>query len=218
MASSQRGLHHIGYWTDDLDAAMAQATRLLGVGPFQVLEHVNLGDFRFRGEPATLDHSAAFASWGPVLLELDQVHEVQPAALREALGVRPGTVSHVAWTTGDLGAEREHLTAAGCGLLTTSVGGAVADWFSCALVRAPGGNPPAQCTRPGLLGLRQGRGLTAPTHRNTFLMLITPVAGSVNSTTAFSMAAHTASRPASWAARVPPAELSSPRQASARLS
>ena len=84
-----RGLHHIGYWTDDLDAAMAQATRLLGVGPFQVLEHVGLGDFRFRGEPATLDHSAAFASWGPVLLELDQVHEVRPAALREALGVRP---------------------------------------------------------------------------------------------------------------------------------
>ncbi|MGH3068787.1 MAG: hypothetical protein ACRDND_14530 [Streptosporangiaceae bacterium] len=45
-ASSQRGLHHIGYWTDDLDAAMAQATRLLGVGPFQVLKHADLGDFR----------------------------------------------------------------------------------------------------------------------------------------------------------------------------
>ena len=125
-----RGLHHIGYWTDDLDAAMAQATRLLGVGPFQVLNHVDLGDFRFGGEPATLDHSAAFAAWGPVLLELDQVHEVRPAALREALGVRPGTVSHVAWTTDDLGAERDHMTGAGCGLLTTSAGGAVADWFS----------------------------------------------------------------------------------------
>ena len=136
-AGGQRGLHHIGYWTDDLDAAMAQATRLLGVGPFHVLEHVDLGDFRFRGEPATLDHSAAFASWGPVLLELDLVHEVWPAALREALDVRPGTVSHVAWTTGDLGAEREHLTAAGCGLLTTSVGGAVADWFSAPLFGHP---------------------------------------------------------------------------------
>ena len=49
--AAARGLHHIGYWTDDLDAAMAQATRLLGVGPFQVLNHVDLGDFRFRGEP-----------------------------------------------------------------------------------------------------------------------------------------------------------------------
>jgi hypothetical protein len=125
-----RGLHHIGYWTDDLGTAMAQATRLLGVGPFHLLPHVDLGDFRFRGELATLDHSAAFAAWGPVLLELDQVHEVRPAALREALGVRPGTVSHVAWTTDDLGAERDRMTGAGCGLLTTSVGGAVADWFA----------------------------------------------------------------------------------------
>ena len=130
MAHSARGLHHIGYWTDDLDAAMAQATRLLGVGPFHVLEHVDLGDFRFRGEAATLDHSAAFAAWGAVLLELDQVHEVRPAALHEALRVRPGTISHVAWTTDDLGAERDHMTGAGCGLLTTSEGGAVADWFS----------------------------------------------------------------------------------------
>lgn len=125
-----RGLHHIGYWTDDLDAAMAQATRLLGVGPFHVLEHVDLGDFRFHGEPATLDHSAAFAAWGPVLLELNVLHEAWPAGLRVVLGGRPGTVSHVAWTTDDLGAEREHMAAAGCALLTTSAGGAVADWFS----------------------------------------------------------------------------------------
>ncbi len=46
-------------------------------------------------------------------------------------------VSHVAWTTEDLGAEREHLAAAGCGLLTTSVGGAVADWFRAPLFGHP---------------------------------------------------------------------------------
>ena len=125
-----RGLHHIGYWADDLDAAMAQARRVLGVGPFQVLEHVDLGDFRFRGEPAVLDHSAAFTAWGPVLLELNVLHDAAPAALRDALGARPGAVSHVAWTTGNLSLERQHLARAGCPLLTTSVGGAVADWFA----------------------------------------------------------------------------------------
>jgi methylmalonyl-CoA/ethylmalonyl-CoA epimerase len=124
-----RGLHHIGYWTDDLAAGMAQAERVLGVGPFQVLAHVDLGDFRFRGEPAVLDHSAAFTAWGPVLLELNVVHDVQPAALRDALGITAGAVSHVAWTTDDLPAERQYLASAGCPLLTTSVGGAVADWF-----------------------------------------------------------------------------------------
>lgn len=124
-----RGLHHIGYWVDDLDAAVTQAQKLLGVGPFTVLEHVDLGDFRFRGTAAVLDHTAAFAAWGPVLLELNVVHRVEPAELREALGVAPGRVSHVAWTTDDLTEENEHMSAAGCPLLTTSVGGAVANWY-----------------------------------------------------------------------------------------
>jgi catechol 2,3-dioxygenase-like lactoylglutathione lyase family enzyme len=130
MNTGQRGLHHIAYWVADLDAAMAHARAVLGVGPFTVLEHVDLGDFRFHGEPAVLDHSAAFAAWGPVLLELNLAHRVEPEPLREALGVVPGAVSHIAWTTDDLAAENLRLTSAGCGLLTTSVGGAVANWFS----------------------------------------------------------------------------------------
>ena len=125
-----RGLHHIGYWVDDLDAAMADAQELLGVGPFTVLEHVDLGDFRFRDAAAVLDHSAAFTAWGPVLLELNVVHRVEPDDLREALGVAPGRVSHVAWTTDDLTDENAHMSAAGCPLLTTSVGGAVANWYA----------------------------------------------------------------------------------------
>jgi catechol 2,3-dioxygenase-like lactoylglutathione lyase family enzyme len=124
-----RGLHHIGYWVDDLDVAIAHAGDVLGVGPFTVLEHVDLGDFRFQGEPAVLDHTAAFAAWGPVLLELNVVHRVDPPQLRAALGVAPGQVSHVAWTTDDLTAENAHMAASGCPLLTTSVGGAVANWY-----------------------------------------------------------------------------------------
>lgn len=127
---TNRGLHHIGYWVDDLDAAMADATELLGVGPFRVMEHVNLGDFRFEGEPAILDHSAAFTQWGPVILELNVAHDVQPPELRAALGISHGAVSHTSWWTTDLSAETEHLESAGCALLTTSVGGAVANWFS----------------------------------------------------------------------------------------
>jgi methylmalonyl-CoA/ethylmalonyl-CoA epimerase len=130
VGTAARGLHHIGYWVDDLPAAMAHATELLGVGPFKVLEHVDLGDFRFNGEPALLDHTAAFTAWGPVLLELNQLHDAQPPELRAALGVRHGAVSHVSWTTDDLTAEGDHMAAAGCALLTTSVGGAVANWFS----------------------------------------------------------------------------------------
>ena len=124
-----RGLHHIGYWTDDLAASIRDAERLLGIGPFTVLEHVDLGEFRFRGRPAVLDHTAAFAQWGAVILELNVVHRVEPPELRSALGVVPGAVSHVSWWTDDLVAETRHLDGGGCALLTTSVGGAVANWF-----------------------------------------------------------------------------------------
>jgi hypothetical protein len=128
--SGDRGLHHIAYWTDDLEVAMRDAERLLGIGPFTVLEHVDLGDFRFEGRPAVLDHSAAFAAWGPVILELNVAHRVEPQELRDALGIAPGAVSHVSWWTTDLEAESAHLDGAGCALLTTSAGGAVANWFS----------------------------------------------------------------------------------------
>jgi hypothetical protein len=127
---TDRGLHHIGYWVDDLPTAMTQATELLGIGPFRVIEHVDLGDFSFRGEPAVLDHSAAFAQWGPVILELNQAHDVQPRALRKALGVAPGAVSHTSWWVSDLAAETRHMERQGCALLTSSVGGAVANWFT----------------------------------------------------------------------------------------
>ena len=130
MTGAGRGLHHIGYWTDDLGAAMRQATDLLGVGPFRVIDHVDLGDFRFHGEPAVLDHSAAFAQWGPVILELNVVHDVRPPELRVALGIAPWAVSHTSWYTDDLEAEGEHLAVSGCALVTTSVGGAVANWFT----------------------------------------------------------------------------------------
>ena len=128
--TTNRGLHHIAYWMDDLDRAMTQATELLGVGPFRVIEHVDLGEFRFRGEPVVLDQQAAFAPWGPAILELTVALAVQPPALAEALGIAPGAVSHTSWWTTDLVAEGEHLAASGCALLTSSVGGAVADWFS----------------------------------------------------------------------------------------
>ena len=77
-----------------------------------------------------LDHSAAFAQWGPIMLELSEVHSVEPEGLREALGIVRGGISHTSWWTGDLAAEGVHMELSGCALLTTSTGGAVADWFT----------------------------------------------------------------------------------------
>ena len=122
-------LHHIGYWVDDLDAAMKQWTRDLGVGPFQVIEHVPLEDFVLivdgrRYDDVVFDHAAAFAAWGPIVVELSQVHAIDDR-LAAAYGFVPGTVSHVSWVVPDLAAESARLERLGCQLINTARSGPI---------------------------------------------------------------------------------------------
>jgi catechol 2,3-dioxygenase-like lactoylglutathione lyase family enzyme len=111
-------LHHIGYWVDDLDAAMERASRTLGVGPFLVHPHVAFDSFTLADgtavtDPGYFDHSAAFTAWGPVVLELGVVHAVHPD-LEAAYGIRVGEVGHVSWVVDDLEAESRRLAGLGC--------------------------------------------------------------------------------------------------------
>lgn len=123
-------LHHVGYWVDDLDDAISKAVSTLGVGPFLVHSHVRFDDFTLADgtevvDPRHFDHSAAFAAWGPLVLELAQVHTIDPA-LAAAYGTDRGGVGHVSWVVDDLGAESARLEALGCGLIHTASSGAVA--------------------------------------------------------------------------------------------
>jgi hypothetical protein len=124
-----RPLHHIGYWVDDLDSAMKQWTRDLGVGPFQVIEHVPLEDFVLtvdgrHYDDVVFDHAAAFAAWVPIVVELSQVHAIDDR-LAAAYGFAPGTVSHVSWVVPDLAAESARLERLGCQLINTARSGPI---------------------------------------------------------------------------------------------
>ena len=113
-----QALHHIGYWVDDLDAAMKQWSRDLGIGPFHVIEHVPFDSFVLdrrrpgRRADVVFDHSAAFAAWGPVVVELGQVHAIDDR-LAAAYDVTPGAVSHVSWVVPDVEQESARLDTAG---------------------------------------------------------------------------------------------------------
>jgi catechol 2,3-dioxygenase-like lactoylglutathione lyase family enzyme len=124
-----RGVHHIGYWVDDLAAAQARWRTELDVGPFDVIEHVPFDSFALidDGEPqeaAVFDHSAAFAAWGPLVVELDQVHAIDDR-LATAYAVTPGAVSHVSWVVPDLAQESARLAELGCGLISTARSGPI---------------------------------------------------------------------------------------------
>jgi SAM-dependent methyltransferase len=79
-----------------------------GAGPFQVIEHVAFEELVLtvggqRHDDVVFNHWAAFAAWGPVVVELGQVHAIDDrlaAAYGVApggYGVAPGAVSHVSW-------------------------------------------------------------------------------------------------------------------------
>ena len=123
------GLHHVGYWVDDLDSAMPRWGQDLGVGPFNVIEHMSFESFVLpvggqRYEDVVFDHSAAFAAWGPVVVELDQVHAIDDR-LAAAYGVVPGAVSHVSWVVPDIERESARLAGLGCALINTARSGPI---------------------------------------------------------------------------------------------
>lgn len=118
------GLHHVGYWVDDLGSALTRWERDLGVGPFQVIEHMTfesfvltVGDERY-GD-IVFDHSTAFAAWSPVVVELSQVHAIDDR-LAAAYRVTPGAVSHVSWVVPDVAQESTRLARLGCQLINTA--------------------------------------------------------------------------------------------------
>lgn len=126
-------LHHVGYWVEDLDQAVERAVQTLGVGPFLVHQSIRFSSFDLADgtkitDPSYFDHSAAFAVWGPVVLELGQVHSIDPE-LADAYGIPSEGVGHVSWVVPDLDAESARLTGLGCRLIhTASLGEVQVAW------------------------------------------------------------------------------------------
>ena len=106
-------IHHLGYVVEDLRAGVERFAADFGAGPFFVMEHIEFEEVTYRGEPAVYDHSSGFGQWGPILVELTQVHDARPAGLREALVAPASGVGHVAWLAHDLAQETARLEAAG---------------------------------------------------------------------------------------------------------
>jgi hypothetical protein len=104
--------------------------RQFGAGPFFGMEHMVFDEVTYRGEPCVYDHSSAFGSWGPILVELTQVHDAQPAGFRDAL-VTPGAgLGHIGWLTPSLSEETARLEAMGLvAFHTGKTGPASAVWF-----------------------------------------------------------------------------------------
>jgi len=123
-------LHHIGYVVSDLEAGVQEFAARYGAGPFYAIEHLVFDEVTYLGTPASYDHSSAFGQWGPIMVELTEVHDAQPAGLREALVAPGGGVGHIAWLVDSLEAETARLEGLGMRLFHSGRSGPVSvAWF-----------------------------------------------------------------------------------------
>jgi Glyoxalase/Bleomycin resistance protein/Dioxygenase superfamily len=107
--------HHFAFVVNDLELAARHWHDVAGVGPFLVLEHIPFGQLLIDGEPAIFDHTAAFASYGPMFLELQYIHRIEPESAGRRLRPPGGSgLHHVAYVLENAPAESARL--ADCGL------------------------------------------------------------------------------------------------------
>jgi hypothetical protein len=126
----RRPFHHLGYVVDDLGQAARRLAATTGAGPFLLIEHVPLVQVTYRGAPARYDHSTAFAQWGPIIVEISQIHAAEPTGLRDFFTTgRHPAIGHVAWLVDDLAEESARLAEAGMPVVHSGGSGPVrANW------------------------------------------------------------------------------------------
>jgi hypothetical protein len=86
---------------DDLQAAMRHWIETCGVGPFHVLEHVQIQDLTYRGRPAKLDFTGALAQAGRMQIELIQQHCDNPSVYRDLVPKGRSAFHHIAMFAND---------------------------------------------------------------------------------------------------------------------
>lgn len=105
----------IAFVPEDFDAALEYWTRVMGVGPFFVMENIKLEGMRYRGEPSECVFTIALAYWGDVQVELIQQENDAPSIYRDMRN--GGAMHHVCLLTDDIKEARRITEEAGAELL-----------------------------------------------------------------------------------------------------
>ena len=69
----------IAYLPSDFDAALDYWTKIMGVGPFFMVENVQLGEMKYKGEPTEALFSIAIGYWGDIQIELIRAENDAPS-------------------------------------------------------------------------------------------------------------------------------------------
>lgn len=109
----RRPIQHLGFIVDDIPTAVQLWVDVFGAGPFFWLgRHIEFDVVTHRGGPCVFDHSAALGQWGSVMVELVEVHRIEPPSLRAGMLGAAATgngVNHVSYIVDDAALESARL-------------------------------------------------------------------------------------------------------------
>lgn len=116
MAISRIGpVMQIAFVPEDFDAALNHWTDKMGVGPFFLLENIELANSTYLGAPNGCVFSIALAYWGDIQVELIRQENDAPSIYRDAKGPN---VHHTCVLTSDIASARALALASGAKILT----------------------------------------------------------------------------------------------------
>lgn len=93
-------IRQLGYVVDDVEAAMAHWSEVMGVGPWFYNPHVPIEDYHYDGQSYEPHNSVALANSGEMQVELIQTQNDVPSMYRDFMARGLRGLQHVAfWTT-----------------------------------------------------------------------------------------------------------------------
>ncbi len=110
VKSEQKRVIQICWVVDDIDAAMANWTATMGIGPFIIFRDLKLDTVRYRGTPTSTWMSIAIAQAGGVQIELVQQHCDNPSAYRDIVAKGRNGMHHIAIYVSDYEGALRHFT------------------------------------------------------------------------------------------------------------
>jgi len=85
MSQPDRAIMQLGYVVENLDEALEHWTQAMGVGPFFVMEGLEILDTRYRGQATDIDLTVALAYSGTMCVELIKQNDEEPSVYSELL-------------------------------------------------------------------------------------------------------------------------------------
>jgi methylmalonyl-CoA/ethylmalonyl-CoA epimerase len=78
----------LAWLPEDFDAALRHWTEVMGVGPFFLLENIELVNMKYRGTPTKAKFTLALSYWGDVQIELIRPENDEPSIYSGEYAVR----------------------------------------------------------------------------------------------------------------------------------